>query len=44
MPKIFTPTMNFKLTQPIAAKSMIRGKAPRPNGIVLDFYIFNGTQ
>jgi hypothetical protein len=43
MPKIFTPTMNFKLTQPIVAKSMTRGKAPRPNGIILDFYIYNGT-
>jgi hypothetical protein len=43
MSKIFTQTMNFKLTQPIVAKSMTRGQAPEPNGIVLDFYIFNGT-
>jgi hypothetical protein len=42
MPKIFTPTMIFKLTQPIVTKSMTRGKAPGPNGIVLDFYIFYG--
>jgi hypothetical protein len=40
MPRIFIPKMKFKLTHPITAKSMIRRKAPRPNGIFLYFNIF----
>jgi hypothetical protein len=43
----FSNEMHVKLTQPISMKelhvtsiSMAKGKSPRPNGVVVEFYTF----